>query len=190
MESEIRKFPFAASLSSRWQGLYIIQDEVFPVRQCHLCHAWLLAGGNDRDALASGGLSRCRQRPLPISWLVHQWRGGEHSLHHARLASQPRAGASRSTWFQCESIAVIRRWSALVSISPNSCSSRKTCINRASACANWRYHINTVREEQRGRIAQRLHDVVGGLLTSMKLDIQQVVRRTEDQEIIGIRCWF
>lgn len=47
-------------------------------------------------------------------------------------------------------------------------------------------YINTVREEQRSRIARELHDVVGGLLTSMKLDIQRVIRRTEDQEIIGI----
>lgn len=44
-------------------------------------------------------------------------------------------------------------------------------------------YINTVREEQRSRIARELHDVVGGLLTSMKLDIQRIVRRTEDREI-------
>lgn len=38
-------------------------------------------------------------------------------------------------------------------------------------------HINTLREEQRTRIARELHDVVGGMLTSIKLDIQRIERR-------------
>jgi signal transduction histidine kinase len=44
-------------------------------------------------------------------------------------------------------------------------------------------YINTVREEQRTRIARELHDVVGGMLTSMKLDIQRINRRTDDPEM-------
>lgn len=44
-------------------------------------------------------------------------------------------------------------------------------------------YINTVREEQRARIARELHDVVGGMLTSMKLDIQRIQRRACDPEL-------
>ncbi|WP_418647920.1 PAS domain-containing sensor histidine kinase [Thauera butanivorans] len=44
-------------------------------------------------------------------------------------------------------------------------------------------YINTVREEQRARIARELHDVVGGMLTSMKLDIQRIQRRASDPEM-------
>lgn len=44
-------------------------------------------------------------------------------------------------------------------------------------------YINTMREEQRGRIARELHDVVGGMLTSMKLDIQRIQRRAEAPEL-------
>lgn len=44
-------------------------------------------------------------------------------------------------------------------------------------------YINTVREEQRSRIARELHDVVGGMLTSMKLDIQRIARRVQDKEL-------
>lgn len=47
-------------------------------------------------------------------------------------------------------------------------------------------YINTVREEQRARIARELHDVVGGMLTSMKLDIQRIQRRVTDPELLRI----
>ena len=47
-------------------------------------------------------------------------------------------------------------------------------------------HLNTVREEQRARIARELHDVLGGMLTSMKMDIQRIKRRTDDPEMKNI----
>lgn len=40
-------------------------------------------------------------------------------------------------------------------------------------------YINTVLEEQRARIARELHDVVGGMLTSAKLDLQRLQRRLD-----------
>lgn len=40
-------------------------------------------------------------------------------------------------------------------------------------------YINTVREEQRARIARELHDVIGGMLTSAKLDLQRLQRRLD-----------
>lgn len=47
-------------------------------------------------------------------------------------------------------------------------------------------YINTAREEQRAHIARELHDVVGGMLTSMKLDIHRINRRIADPELIEI----
>ena len=47
-------------------------------------------------------------------------------------------------------------------------------------------YINTMREAQRARIARELHDVVGGMLTSMKMDIQRINRRTDDPELKAI----
>lgn len=47
-------------------------------------------------------------------------------------------------------------------------------------------HLNTVREAQRTRIARELHDVLGGMLTSMKMDIQRIDRRTNAPELKAI----
>lgn len=44
-------------------------------------------------------------------------------------------------------------------------------------------YTNTVLEQQRSQISRELHDVIGGMLTSMKLDIQRVARRVSDEEL-------
>jgi len=45
-------------------------------------------------------------------------------------------------------------------------------------------HINRTRELERSRLAREVHDVMGGMLTSMKFDLSRIVRRTagEGQE--------
>lgn len=38
-------------------------------------------------------------------------------------------------------------------------------------------HINTTRETERARLAREVHDVLGGMLTSLKFDLSRIVRR-------------
>lgn len=47
-------------------------------------------------------------------------------------------------------------------------------------------HINQDREQQRARFARELHDVLGGLLASMKMDATRILRRVENPELRGI----
>jgi two-component system, NarL family, sensor histidine kinase UhpB len=47
-------------------------------------------------------------------------------------------------------------------------------------------HINTVREDQRGKFARDLHDVLGGMLTSMKMDVRRIMRRAQTRELSEI----
>lgn len=44
-------------------------------------------------------------------------------------------------------------------------------------------HINQERERQRALYARELHDVLGGLLASMKLNTQRILRRADTQEL-------
>lgn len=44
-------------------------------------------------------------------------------------------------------------------------------------------HINSVREEQRGKIARELHDVIGGMLTSVKIELMRIARRVEHADL-------
>lgn len=39
-------------------------------------------------------------------------------------------------------------------------------------------HINRTRESERARLAREVHDVLGGMLTSIKFDLSRIVRRT------------
>lgn len=44
-------------------------------------------------------------------------------------------------------------------------------------------HLNTVREEQRAALARDVHDVLGGMLTSIKMDVTRIVRRTAEPQL-------
>ncbi|WP_034386855.1 PAS domain-containing sensor histidine kinase [Comamonas composti] len=47
-------------------------------------------------------------------------------------------------------------------------------------------YLNTMREQQRAEYAREVHDVLGGLLTSMKLDVGRIARRSRSSAIRGI----
>jgi PAS domain S-box-containing protein len=47
-------------------------------------------------------------------------------------------------------------------------------------------HINTVREDQRSKFARDLHDVLGGMLSSMKMDVTRIMRRVQSPELSEI----
>lgn len=48
-------------------------------------------------------------------------------------------------------------------------------------------HLNTVREEQRSALARDVHDMLGGMLTSVKMDVTRIVRRAGAPELGEIR---
>jgi two-component system, NarL family, sensor histidine kinase UhpB len=48
-------------------------------------------------------------------------------------------------------------------------------------------HLNTVREEQRTALARDVHDMLGGMLTSIKMDVTRIVRRAGAPELGEIR---
>lgn len=48
-------------------------------------------------------------------------------------------------------------------------------------------HLNSVREEQRAAFARNVHDVLGGMLTSIKMDVTRIVRRSSIPELDEIR---
>jgi PAS domain S-box-containing protein len=47
-------------------------------------------------------------------------------------------------------------------------------------------YLNTVREEQRAEYAREVHDVLGGILTSMKLDVGRITRRSDSADVRAI----
>lgn len=45
-------------------------------------------------------------------------------------------------------------------------------------------YINTAREEQRAKIARELHDVIGGMLTTLKMEISRIARRADTPALL------
>lgn len=48
-------------------------------------------------------------------------------------------------------------------------------------------HINSSREELRGQLAREVHDVLGGMLSSIKLDVFRIQRRAQGPDLAEIR---
>lgn len=48
-------------------------------------------------------------------------------------------------------------------------------------------YLNSSREELRGQLAREVHDVLGGMLSSIKLDVFRIQRRTSDPALSEIR---
>ena len=44
-------------------------------------------------------------------------------------------------------------------------------------------HVNTAREVERARLARDVYDVLGGMLTSVKMDLTRIVRRVGTPEL-------
>lgn len=49
-------------------------------------------------------------------------------------------------------------------------------------------HVNSVREEERKRIAREIHDELGSLLVALKLDVDWMERRVADREEVARKC--
>ena len=48
-------------------------------------------------------------------------------------------------------------------------------------------YVNTSREEQRAMLAREVHDVLGGMLTSIKMDVTRILRRAEAPGLEEVR---
>lgn len=49
------------------------------------------------------------------------------------------------------------------------------------------HHIDAVREDQRAALARDVHDVLGGMLSSIKMDVTRIIRRSEPVNLREIR---
>lgn len=49
-------------------------------------------------------------------------------------------------------------------------------------------HLQTVREDERTRIAREIHDELGSLLVALKMDVNWLARRLDDREPLRCKC--
>ena len=182
-EDPLRDIPFRGIVEQSLVGMYVIQDEVFRYVNATFAE---MAGYTPQEMIG-----------LHVGAVVPEWAVDEVVRNYHRRVS----GEAESIRFFTQgrhkngsivhvevhgSRLIYRGYPAVVGVGINVTDRvRREEELRISQerLRELAAYINTVREEQRSRIARELHDVVGGMLTSMKLDIQRIARRAQDKEL-------
>lgn len=185
-EGTIEEIPFRGLVEQSLAGMYVIQDEIFQYANATFAgmfgySAEEMTGMHLKDVVAPGSLRqvvgnyyRRVSGETPSLRFTTKGMHKDGSLVHMEVhgSSLIYRGRPAVVGVGINITEQVRQEEALKA-------SRERLRDLAS-------YINTMREEQRSRIARELHDVVGGILTSMKLDIQRINRRVDDPEVKGI----
>ena len=178
--------PFRGIVEQSLAGMYVIQDEVF--QYVNTTFAGML--GYTPEAMTGMHLRQAVVPEMQEATIAnfHRRISGEVPSIRYTTIGQHRTGESVHLEVHGSSV-LFRGRPAVVGVGINiteQLQQQEALRQSRERLRELAAYINTVREEQRTRIARELHDVVGGILTSMKLDIQRINRRTDDPEIKAI----
>jgi len=185
MDSEI-DIPFRGIVEQSLAGMYVIQDEVF--QYVNATFAGML------------GYTPAEMTGMHLRQAVHpEMQEATIANFHRRISGEvPSIRYTTIGWHRNRepvylevhgSSVIYRGRPAVVGVGVNITEQRQQQDALRESREQLRElaaYINTAREEQRARIARELHDVLGGMLTSIKLDIQRISRRSDDAEIRAI----
>jgi len=163
-------------------GLYLIQNETF----CWVNETWAANFGYRADEVigrpitltttpAALGMSR--------EYLRMREAGDAHTIHYL-IEGLHRSG--RSVYVESHGTRVMYRGRpavAGVQVSITERVLRERTLERTTARLRaLTRHTHEVREQQRASVARDMHDVLGGILTSLKMDVSRLARRQVDAE--------
>ena len=184
--SEGLDVPFRGIVEQSLAGMYVIQDEVF--QYVNATFAGML--GYTPDEMTGMHLRQAVVPEMQAETVANFHRRISGEMPSIRYTTIGRHRNGEPVHLEVHGSSVLYRGRpAVVGVGVNITEQLKqqqalqTSRERLRELAAY---INTMREEQRSRIARELHDVVGGMLTSMKLDIQRINRRTDDPELKDI----
>ena len=184
--NEAPDIPFRGIVEQSLAGMYVIQDEVF--QYVNATFAGML--GYTPDEMTGMHLRQAVMPEMQEETVANFHRRVSGAVPSIRYTTVGRHRSGEPVHLEVHGSSVLYRGRpAVVGVGVNVTEQlRQQEALRLSRerLRELAAYINTLREEQRSRIARELHDVVGGMLTSMKLDIQRINRRSDDPELKAI----
>jgi len=184
--NEAPDIPFRGIVEQSLAGMYVIQDEVF--QYVNATFAGML--GYTPDEMTGMHLRQAVMPEMQAETVANFHRRVSGEVPSIRYTTVGRHRSGEPVHLEVHGSSVLFRGRpAVVGVGVNVTEQlRQQEALRLSRerLRELAAYINTLREEQRSRIARELHDVVGGMLTSMKLDIQRINRRSDDPELKAI----
>jgi PAS domain S-box-containing protein len=164
-------------------GLFVLQNETFT--WCNEAYAGYF--GYRADELIGQHISKvCTPESLPVAREWHNMRErGEAQTMHYLIEGRTREG--KPVFLENQGTRVMYRGkpavaAVLVNITERVLRERE--LKRATARLRaLTRNLMDVRERRRGEIARDLHDVLGGILTSLKMDLSRLARRQQSPEL-------
>lgn len=171
--------PFRGIVEQSLAGVYVIQDEVFQYVNATFAG---MVGYRQDEMIGMHLLDSVI--PSAQAQLMRNYRArisGE--TPSIRFITQGRHKTGRAVHLEVHGTRLIYRGRPAVvgvgiDISENVLREEELCASRENLQELATY-INTVREEQRAMIARELHDVIGGMLTTLKMEISRIARRSD-----------
>ena len=184
--NEAPDIPFRGIVEQSLAGMYVIQDEVF--QYVNATFAGML--GYTPDEMTGMHLRQAVMPEMQAETVANFHRRVSGEVPSIRYTTVGRHRSGEPVHLEVHGSSVLFRGRpAVVGVGVNiteQLRQQQALQQSRERLRELAAYINTLREEQRSRIARELHDVVGGMLTSMKLDIQRINRRSDDPELKAI----
>ncbi|QKV56785.1 MAG: PAS domain-containing sensor histidine kinase [Dechloromonas sp.] len=178
--------PFRGIVEQSLAGMYVIQDEVF--QYVNATFAGML--GYTPEEMTGMHLRQAVMPEMQAETVANFHRRISGEVPSIRYTTLGRHRSGEAVHLEVSGSSVLYRGRlAVVGVGVNiteQLQQQEALRQSRERLRELAAYINTLREEQRSRIARELHDVVGGMLTSMKMDIQRINRRTDDPELKAI----
>jgi len=176
--------PFKGLVEQSLAGFYIIQDEVF--QYCNATFARMV--GYEPEEMVGRALRDCVPAAF-VGEVMDRYRvriSGE--LRTMRFVTQGLHRSGDTVYIEVQgSVMEYRGRRAVVGVGINVTDQVLRAEQLRQSREEYRQlvsYLTTVREEQRGHYAREVHDVLGGILTSMKLNVSRL-RRHSRHAVVG-----
>ena len=175
--------PFRAIVEQSLAGIYVLQDEHFAYANA----TWAEMIGRTPEEMIGGHLREFVDPGFLDELMALYWRRINGDLKSLRFVTRLVHKDGRVILIEVHGTRMdYKGRPAIVGIGVDVTERLKRdeeLIRSKAQMQELAANINRLREEQRAKFARDLHDVLGGMLTSIKMDVSRIMRRVDSPEV-------